>query len=391
MLPAIERRVVEVVDRLLLERGELDPLDCLIALGLRRQTDALGPSGDTEIISTLLAPVGEAVALLEQAHAYATAQGLVVVARAPARSVGALPRDEASRRLIELCDSILRHSEDTRRQADLFHDSTQTVALNGLKEALAEHRTQAARLALQRWSVLTPDTQAIEDYTRLLQVLAAPRAPPAEFSRELELTITPLAWRCLGPRAREYLSPLWSELAVAMVGTAFAPATPRAHASYARAQAQQWSAVMTSVEAESDWPRHAALVVRLAEARARQGEDATARRLWAQLCWDHAQEAPAILAEAPGDPVIARLWRKFVDADAKLAVGDFPAWLLLGDSHQAHFVPGECAPDNAEGLAYAALHRVVTSGGDIAARIALRTLRPDLLRLYLAAKDFGRG
>jgi hypothetical protein len=150
-------------------------------------------------------------------------------------------------------------------------------------------------------------SQAIDDYTRLLQVLAAPCASPAERSRELELTITPVAWRCLGPRAREYLSPLWSEVAAAMSGTAFAPSTPHAHASYAHAQAQQWSAVVTSVEAESDWSRYAALVVRLAEARARQGQDADARRLWAQLRWDHAEDAPAILAEARREARCGRL------------------------------------------------------------------------------------
>jgi hypothetical protein len=37
---AIERRVVEVVDRLLLERGELDPIDCLVGFGLLRQVAA---------------------------------------------------------------------------------------------------------------------------------------------------------------------------------------------------------------------------------------------------------------------------------------------------------------------------------------------------------------
>jgi len=338
----------------------------------------------------LLAPVGEAVALLEQAHAYASAQDLIAVPRTSAAlQVPVSRRDDLSRRLMALCGSILRHSEGGRRQADLFHDSAQTAALNALKEALAEHRTEAAHSALQRLSGLTPDLQAIDDYTRLLQALVAPCTPPAERSRDLEMTITPLAWRCLGPRARDYLSPLWSDVAAALSETAFAPDTPHVHASYAHAQARQWSAVATSVEGAPDWPRHAALVVRLAEARARQGEENSARLLWAKLCWDHPETAPAILADAPGDPVVARLWSKFVDADAELAVGDFPAWLLLGDSHQAYLVPADCAPDNGEGRAYAALHRVVTSGADIAARIALHGLRPDLLRLYLAAKDFG--
>jgi hypothetical protein len=169
-MPAIERRVVEVVDRLLLERGELDPVDCLVGFGLLRQTeaDARCCSG-AEITSALLAPVGEAVALLEQAHTYAAAQNLVAVPRAPAalQQVRALRHDDPSRRLIELCCSILRHSEDGRRQADLFHDSAQTAVLNELKEALAEHRAEAARSALQRLTDVTPDLQIIDNYTRL--------------------------------------------------------------------------------------------------------------------------------------------------------------------------------------------------------------------------------
>src|SRR3970282_2893863 len=123
----------------------------------------------------------------------------------------------------------------------------------------------------------------------------------------------PLAWRCLCPRARDYLSPLWSDVAAALSETAFAPDTPHVHASYAHAQARQWSAVATSVEGAPDWPRHAALVVRLAEARARQGEENSARLLWAKLCWDHPETAPAILADAPGDPVVPPAWGKVSD------------------------------------------------------------------------------
>ena len=392
-MSAIERRVVEVVDRLLLEHGELDPVDCLVEFGLLRRADADAPLvAGTEIISALLAPVAEAVALLEQAHAYAVAQNFVAVPRLEARPRHAppWPREDASQRLMQLCGSILRRADGDLRQTDLFHDGAQTATLNELKEALVEHRTQAAGSALQRLRALTSDVQAIDDYGQLLSELVAPRTSPAECSRELELRIAPLARRYLGPRARAYLWPLWSDLAMALSGMGFDPETPHVHASYAHAQAEQWDAAATCVEREPGWPRHAALVARLAEARARQGREDRARRLWAQLCWDHPGAAADVLAHAPGDPVAARLWSKFIGADAELSVGDFPAWLLLGDSFQAHLVPAECAPDSADGHAYAALHRLVTSGGAIGERIALHALRPDLLRLYLAAKTLGR-
>src|SRR3970040_1913924 len=61
VMSAIERRVVEVVDRLLLEHGELDPVDCLVGFGLLRRANADPPLvAGTEITSALLAPVAQA-------------------------------------------------------------------------------------------------------------------------------------------------------------------------------------------------------------------------------------------------------------------------------------------------------------------------------------------
>lgn len=387
----ITRRVTEVVDHLLLEHGELDPFECLLGLGLLHRADyeAWRSARRMYLQSALLVPLQEAVASLEQAQAYARAQGLTAGTGRPAAR-GAASGDVgigSSPRLAELCGCVLRRS-DERPQTDLFHDSLQTVVLNKLWPALAEHRAEAARAALRRLDEVAPGLPAIEDYRRLLRACAPSPAPPPERLHELDTEIAPLAVRRLGPRARGYLSPLWTELAMALAGTAFSAAAPKLHASYAYAQARRWPEAARSVEAEPDWLRHATLVARLAEARARQGRQHAARRLWARLCWDHPKAAAGILAQAPGDPVLARLWGEFLGAEMAFAVRDFPAWLLLADPRQGDFVPADSAPDDTRGRAYAALHRVIASGGDMDARKALHALRPDLLKLYLAGKSF---
>lgn len=389
-MPAMEPHVIEVVDRLLLERGELDPVDCLLGLGLLQPDLAAAPRlGPGAIEAGLLVPVDTAAALLERAQKYASAQGLVPVNRRPEELPASSSRTHGARhRLMELCACTLRHSDDLHSQRDLFHDSAETATLHELRTALAEHSETAAKAALQRLRGLLADTQVSEDFAHLLEALGPSGGTPAERLHELDFDITPTALRCLGSRARTFLAPLWKRLGADISGAAFVPDAPNLHASYAYTRAQEWQAVAHSVESEPAWRAHAILVTRLAEARARQGQTDDARSLWVHLCWFHPDAAAPVLRRAPGDPVLARLWSRFEDADAELAIGDFPAWLLLADPRQSELVPADSAPDDSTGRAYAALHRVVVSRGEIDARRALHALRRDLLELYLAGRQF---
>ena len=158
---------------------------------------------------------------------------------------------------------------------------------------------------------------------------------------------------------------------------------PNLHASYAHAQAHAWNRVALSIETELDARPHPLLLVRLAEAYARQSRREAARRLWTRLCWEHPQTAAQTLAHAPGDDGIAQRWREFISADPELPSEDFPAWLLIADLSQRSHVPPALAPDNRNGRVYCAVHHLITTDGEMQARMALHALRPDLLKIFL--------
>src|SRR6184192_552633 len=270
-----------------------------------------------------------------------------------------------------------------RLQGDLFQDSAKTIALDAVNRALAEHRFDAGRSALERLSEL-PDTHVlVNDYLRLIRAAERCSTEPAERLRELEEDIAPLAASTLAVRARDYLAPLWAELAERLEGRLFTPSLPNLHASYAHAQAHAWNRVASSIEAELDAHPHPLLLVRLAEAYARQSRREAARRLWTRLCWEHPQTAAQTLAHAPGDDGIAQRWREFISADPELPSEDFPAWLLIADLSQRSHVPPALAPDNRNGRVYCAVHHLITTDGEMQARAALHGLRPDLLKIFL--------
>ncbi|TLY74687.1 MAG: hypothetical protein E6K43_07620 [Gammaproteobacteria bacterium] len=163
----------------------------------------------------------------------------------------------------------------------------------------------------------------------------------------------------------------------------FTPGWPNLHASYAHAQAHAWNNVALAIEAELDARTHPLLLVRLAEAYARQSRREAARRLWTRLCWEHPQTAAQTLARAPGDEGIAQRWREFISADVELPPEDFPAWLLIADLAQRSHVPAALAPDTPTGRAYTAVYQLVSTDGEMPARAALHGLRPDLLKIFL--------
>jgi hypothetical protein len=114
------------------------------------------------------------------------------------------------------------------------------------------------------------------------------------------------------------------------------------------------------IEREPDWPQYAPLCNRHARSLARSGRIAD-------------------------DAGLASHWRSFRSAEIEYTAADFPAWMLLAESRQLDFVPVAAAADEAVGAAYAALHALIRSDGDMGARRALRALRPQLLQAWLAA------
>src|SRR5207253_708148 len=82
-----------------------------------------------------------------------------------------------------------------------------------LQSALRRHRFDAGSSALERLREL-PDTHVlINDYLRRSRAAERCSTEPAARLRELEEDIAPLAASTLAVRARDYLAPLWAELA----------------------------------------------------------------------------------------------------------------------------------------------------------------------------------
>src|SRR5437588_817033 len=146
-------RCLSTVDRLVLERGELDPLEFLLAMGCLDYADyrQWRQRRRRELQSALTIPVEEVTAALAHAQAYAAEQHLSIElcpSTAWDQDQGPLSIGP-SQTLVQLCSQRLVRPGD-RRQGDLFQDSARTLALEALHRALAEHRFDAARTDLER-------------------------------------------------------------------------------------------------------------------------------------------------------------------------------------------------------------------------------------------------
>lgn len=187
-------RLLSTVDQLLLERGELDPLEYLLAIGGVDYADYREWRHRRRPVlqSALRFPVEEVTAALAHAQAYAIEQHLSVEVCPPT----AWDQDQGplsvgpSRTLAELCSHRLVRARN-RLQGDLFQDSAKTIALDAVNRALAEHRFDAGRSALERLSELPNTHVLVNDYLRLIVAAERCSTEPAERLRELEEDVAP--------------------------------------------------------------------------------------------------------------------------------------------------------------------------------------------------------
>jgi hypothetical protein len=378
----------DIADNLVFEHGKFDPLRFLIDAGfLDEDVHAEWLAGEhTDLESVLACEVAEAIDALELARKYLSKQGLSdrpqPASDLEARNVG--QRIGGTPKFVRACTAVLMPAQP---QADLFRDTAGLVAEQTAKTELAAHRLGAAAEAIERLRALGGASDVERNLRELLE--AATSKPPANIADHLgrlENTISPLATRHLGSHARSYLAPLWQALARRLKKAAFDIDAPKLHASYAYARANDWREVVNSVESQHDWHLHEALALRAAEAFARLSNREASRRAWTRLCWHHPATAARVLANAPGDPQLARRWREFLDCDPELPPQDFPAWLLIADLRQREYVPTAVADTDPIGAAYAAMHRLIEQPGDIDARRVVNQYNKDLLAEFLGRR-----
>jgi len=387
---AAENRAI--TDRLLLEHGEFDALEFLLRRGWLDYADfSAWQRGDiASLQAVLLAPVEAVIAALEDAIRYARAQGLLRERRLAGG--GEFGRDP---HFTLLCSGLLKRPAD-RPQGDLFQDSAARFLVDELRAALARHDRASAAARLARLQKEAPREAA--GFAALLDAIEAnPEQTPEQRLEQIEQQLLPAAQRLLGTAARGYLAPLWVALAQRLAQESPDSDDLRLHPSHAWMAAGHWRDAADSITGSArDWTRQPALIARLATILARQHRIAEARRLRMRLCWQFPMDAAAMLdALAADDPdsALRRRWPEFQLAEPPLAIGCFPAWLLLADSRQREWLAPDQEPVTLAGdhdqACYRTLHHLLDAPDDIAARRDLKILQPELLQAYLTLRTRG--
>jgi hypothetical protein len=229
-------------------------------------------------------------------------------------------------------------------QLDLFFDNPVVTLTNGIARALCARNAIEGQRQLDRLYVQAPNHPDLAAFDRLvsgLDDLGRPVENPAARLQFLE-AITPAARQLLGSGSRDYLSPLWRQLADALAGQAFEPGEPNLHRSFALSQAQDWVGVAESIVGEAGWWSHPPLCLRLADSALRRRRRVEALTAWCCLCWI-APEQAGVAVERLRQPDLSALWQRFLDCEEDCVPGgapggaqetaltarDFPAWLLL--------------------------------------------------------------
>ncbi len=381
--------VQAAIDRLLMEQGEVAPVEVLLAIGCLAYRDyEAWREGRVAFLEDVLQCSPEEVRrLLQEVGARALAHGLRAEEHSYAHWAGPQPL-RCSRGSEEPLFLTRYRPPSDRAQLDLFYDSREAVLVNGLRLALAARRTdEAARLLGEIRRALPGHRQKglFECLVAAQADLGAPVGDPAAELEQLLSRIEPAAREALGPQARDFLVPHWRRLAGALAGRPFDAERPEIHGSFAAARAEDSDAARQAVEAESAWRSEPVLIQRHAVACERLGERQAALADWCLLCWDFPASAPDALPESG---LLGAAWADFQDLEPPLEAPDFPAWLVLQGT--ASFAPPQAANAAAretfERIQWLAAQPAAAPDERVlAARRELRARHPRLFDLYMAA------
>ena len=296
-------------------------------------------------------------------------------------------------------DTLLRteyHAATDRRQRDIFLDTSVAAAVNDLVACLSTRDAAGAETRLQRLRAMDRGHWALREAEVLIEALKADRPANRQQAllrlNTLEHQWLPAAGAILRTHARDFITPLWRNVGAALDdGTAFDPAHPRRHASWAFLNGLDWQNVKrTAYRGESFDPEPVLLGWR-AEAEWWLRNRKAALGMWFTLCWrspEHFEQA--IHAMRFPDAALKRTWQRLRKDEAKpFATTKFPAWLILEDSTTARTAKasgGDSEPERAFDL----LLRLLAGGSDredMENGRALQRLDPELFERYLASVD----
>ena len=292
-------------------------------------------------------------------------------------------------------------------QLDLFADSADTMLRNDVLDALLRRDAAVAGKALQALHGLAPQHPALAALDTLTEALQRADEPalllaPAQALlalQQLDHSVAPAAQAQLGAAdGSAWLRPLWRALAMRAAALPFNPQQADAHAAPLWLRAGDWQAAEAAVQGIESWRRIPAPLGWMVEARGRRlGLDA-AWPLLAELAWLAGPRLAAV-AKALGDPLLARLLRRFDDHfdpgahPNTPALAWWPAWLLVDQpallAHLRQAAAGQdSAPERCMRLLaeLLGLERQGRHAELMAARKRLRDLQPALFAAYMASR-----
>ena len=397
----MEKRIREMVDRLLLEQGEYAPLELLLAEGrlFYEDYEQWRQSGVEYLEESLFGDPEQILGLLRQAADYAVDLGLDAE-RTDCKPWG-VKQDPLRFSLDPAADRLFftRYRKPTDEpQLDLFMDTSGSSLANGVVAALVGRDGTEARRLLDQLFDKDPGNNRLGGLERLVEAAEGGGVPAKDIATELELLekeIEPLARELLAAGSRDFLAPLWQRLGLALANLPFDPASPKLHASYMALRGEAWGQLRLLVEAEPDWQRQPPLLLRHAQACGALHQEIEEIGDWFRLCWDHPDQASHIKDDA--SPAWRARWRDFLELEPELSVADFPAWSLLHDPGLAKRLDADdrfLAGDLPE--AYKLTAKLVVAAVEkdpvkeqIETRKQLQGLNPTLLLHYL--QRFGTG
>jgi hypothetical protein len=195
---------------------------------------------------------------------------------------------------------------------DLFFDNPVVALANGITRALAARNLAESQRQLDRLYVQSPNHPDLAAYDQLLAALEGLDQPISDVQARVVFLqrVAPMARHLLGMDSRDFLSPLWRQLADASGGVGFSADAPELHRSFALEQAQDWLAVSESVLAESRWWEEPVLCLRLADSRFRRRRRTEGLAAWCHYCW-RAPQGVAAGVEKLRQVELGALWRRF--------------------------------------------------------------------------------
>jgi hypothetical protein len=385
------------VDAQLLEQGAFTPLELLFNSGRLLYADYESwRRREIELLeSALMGNIDNIRTEIEKAIGYARRIGLVEQSQEfhSWHASGGVNNERPLRISLDPQLQRLIGSRYIRPQSvpqmDLFFDNPVVALTNGIVQALTRRNLADAQRQLDQLYAQAPTHSDLAAFDQLLAALGRLGHPVEEPRQELAflLEITPTARRLLGAQSRDLLSPLWLQLAEAVVGNAFDPDEPNLHCSFALTQAQDWPGVSHAVQREPDWQRHASLCLRLVESAFNRRRRVEALAAWCHVCW-RAPTTAASAADKLRQPELTALWQRFQDEEESLSEVDFPAWLLLQEPGlvlqlAADLAPGDASPEENYRLVHRWLQarRARRQDEELTLRKALQGSNPALFRL----------